>query len=182
MADRTKIWIADALKRLMLRMPLSKIHVTTICREAEIERPTFYYHFKDKHDLVGWIFIQSALDVDITDLHQAADAMNRMKSEFIFYKRAYEDNSQNALWEYMLEYFDKRYSDRAREILNTDFLDPQLAFSIRLYCYGCVGMTKEWYLNDNITPAETVVEMMFNSMSDSLRSIFFSGSVLNDTD
>lgn len=46
-------------------------------------------------------------------------------------------------------------------------------YSIRLYCYGAVGMTREWLLEDNITPAETVVEMMFQSMPEALRNIFF---------
>ena len=42
MAERTKLWIAAAMKRLMAKKPLDKIRVTEICREAEIERPTFY--------------------------------------------------------------------------------------------------------------------------------------------
>ena len=33
--------------------------------------------------------------------------------------------------------------------------------------------TREWLLNDNITPAETVVEMMFRSMPENLRKIYF---------
>ncbi len=51
MAERTKIWIANAMKDLMREKPIEKIRVTEICRKAMIERPTFYYHFKDKHDL-----------------------------------------------------------------------------------------------------------------------------------
>lgn len=62
---------------------------------------------------------------------------------------------------------------RAREILGTETLEPQLAYSIRFYCYGAVGMSKEWLLNDNITPAETVVEMMFRSMPGIMRDVFF---------
>ena len=99
--------------------------------------------------------------------------MNKMKQEILFYKRAYEDSSQNALWRYMLEYFAKRYTELAKEKLSTDILDPQLAYSIRFYCMGAVGMTQEWVLNDNITSAETVVQMMFNSMPENLRKIFF---------
>jgi hypothetical protein len=38
---------------------------------------------------------------------------------------------------------------------------------------GAVGMTQEWVLKDNITSAETVVKMMFASMPDKLRNIFF---------
>jgi hypothetical protein len=38
---------------------------------------------------------------------------------------------------------------------------------------GSVGMTQEWVLTDSITSAETVVQMMFNSMPENLRKIFF---------
>ncbi|MBQ9563037.1 MAG: TetR family transcriptional regulator C-terminal domain-containing protein [Lachnospiraceae bacterium] len=88
-------------------------------------------------------------------------------------QRAYEDSSQNALWRYMLEYFVRRYTELVKEKLGTDLLDTQLAYSIRFYCMGSVGMTQEWVLNDNITSAETVVQMMFNSMPENLRRILF---------
>ena len=41
MAERTKIRIED------------KIRVTEICKLAEITKPTFYYHFRDKYDLAA---------------------------------------------------------------------------------------------------------------------------------
>ncbi len=91
-----------------------------------------------------------------------------MRNDFIFYKRAYEDNSQNPLWQYLLEYFVDRYAGEAKRILETEALDAQTLYSIWLYCYGAVGMTSEWLLTDNIIPAETVVEMMFHSMPEIL--------------
>lgn len=99
--------------------------------------------------------------------------MNKMKQEILFYRRAYEDSSQNALWHYMLEYFVRRYTDLVKEKLNTDVIDAQLAYNIRFYCMGSVGMTREWVLEDNITSAETVVKMMFQSMPENLREILF---------
>lgn len=173
MAERTKIWIADKMKDLMKRKSIDKIRITEICAAAEIERSTFYYHFKDKYDLVAWIFFRSADQTNIIDLQDAADAMKQMKNDMLFYKRAYEDTSRNALWQYMLEYFAAEYSRIAKHRLGTETLDTQLTFSIRLYCYGAIGMTKEWVLQDNVTSAETVVEMMFASMPESLRKIFF---------
>lgn len=109
MAEITKLWIADKMKELMKQKPIDKIRVTEICKAAEIERPTFYYHFKDKYDLVAWIFFQSANKTDVVSVKSAAEGMKMMKQDFIFYKRAYEDSSQNALWAYMLEYFVCRY-------------------------------------------------------------------------
>lgn len=173
MADRTKLWIANAMKKLMSKKELDKIRVTEICREAEIGRPAFYYHFKDKYDLVAWIFFYSAQETDIISVESAAAHMNQMRKDFLFYKRAFEDSSQNALWQYIHEYFTERYIQEAKELLGRDTLDTQMLFSIRLYCFGTVGMTREWLLSDNITPAETVVQMMFASMPENIRSIYF---------
>lgn len=157
----------------MAKKPIEKIRVTEICREAEIERPTFYYHFRDKYDLMAWMFFNKAFETDIVSVESSAKAMNQMKKDILFYRRAYEGQSQNALWTYMVEYFTKRYSDLAKSELDTKVLDPQLAYSIRFYCMGAVGMTRDWVLNDNITSAETVVQMMFASMPENLREIYF---------
>lgn len=166
MAERTKIWIADNMKKLMAVKPIDKIRVTEICELAEITKPTFYYHFRDKYDLVAWIFFYSHFNVDVLSLESAAQSMNQVRSDFIFYKRAFEDSSQNALWQYMVNYFTDRYEQEAKRILDADVLDAETHFSIRLYCHGAVGMTREWLLTDNITQAETIVRMMFASMPD----------------
>ena len=173
MAEITKMWIADKMMEIMKHKPIDKIRVTEICKAADIERPTFYYHFKDKYDLVAWMFCTDAYGTDITSVPSAAAGMNKMKQEILFYRRAYEDSSQNALWHYMVEYFTRRYTALAKEKLGTDILDTQLAYSIRFYCMGAVGMTQEWVLTDNITSAETVVQMMFHSMPENLRKILF---------
>ncbi len=173
MADITKLWIAEKMKSLMGKKPIEKIRVTELCRIAEISKPTFYYHFSDKYDLVTWIFLHEAFKTDVLSIESAASAMNEMRREFIFYKRAYEDTSQNPLWQYMHEYFVDRYSQEVRRITGASTMDVQTQFSIRMYCYGAVGATREWLLNDNITPAETIVRMMFASIPANLKEIFF---------
>ncbi len=173
MAERTKIWIADTMKKLLQKKSIDQIRVTEICREAEIERPTFYYHFRDKYELMAWMFCRSASGTDVIDVESAAQSMNRMRQDLVFMKRIYEDNSQNPMWSYVVEFFVERYTRRAKEKLGIDTLDTQLQYSIRLYCYGAVGMTREWLLKDNITPANTVVQMMFHSMPDALRTVYF---------
>ncbi len=173
MAQITKLWIAEKMRELLKQKPLDKIRVTEICQAAGIERPTFYYHFRDKYDLMAWMFCHSAAETDVVSVESSAEAMRRMKSDILFYRRAYEDASQNALWKYMHEYFVRRYTALAKEKLGADVLDTQLAYSIRFYCMGAVGMTQEWVLNDNITSAETVVRMMFTSMPENMRAAVF---------
>ena len=173
MAERTKLWIAETMKKLLISKSIDKIRVTEICRAAEIERPTFYYHFQDKYDLVAWIFFQNVEVTDVLSVESAAKSMNRMREDMLFYRRAFEDSSQNALWQYMLEYFVDRYTRLAEERSGSPTLDTQTRYSIRLYCYGAIGMTREWILKDNITPGEVIVQMMFASMPERLRQIYF---------
>lgn len=58
MADSgiTKRALAAALKNLVATAPLSKVSVGDICAACDMNRKSFYYHFKDKEDLVNWIF------------------------------------------------------------------------------------------------------------------------------
>ena len=54
MADSniTKKALAAALKELMEEMPFEKIGIGDICERCGMHRKSFYYHFKDKYDLV----------------------------------------------------------------------------------------------------------------------------------
>lgn len=45
--------ILDAAERLLAERPLSEVSVAEMCEAAEVARPTFYYHFKSKYEVVG---------------------------------------------------------------------------------------------------------------------------------
>ena len=54
-SNATKQAFADALRKLLEQKPFAKISVSHICEECGMNRKSFYYHFKDKYDLVNWI-------------------------------------------------------------------------------------------------------------------------------
>ncbi len=58
MADSniTKRALANALKEQLEIEPFSKISISDICDRCEMNRKSFYYHFRDKYDLVNWLF------------------------------------------------------------------------------------------------------------------------------
>ena len=58
----TKRALASALKELMEDSPFSKISVSDICQACDMNRKSFYYHFKDKYELVNWIFNEEFID------------------------------------------------------------------------------------------------------------------------
>lgn len=56
MSQTTKKALAASLKKLLMNKPLSKITVTDITEDCEVNRHTFYYHFQDIYDLIDWIY------------------------------------------------------------------------------------------------------------------------------
>ena len=77
MTKMTKMALAAALKKLLEKKPLSKITVTDITRECEINRHTFYYHFRDIYDLIEWIYVNEA-EQYITCLLYTSDAADEL--------------------------------------------------------------------------------------------------------
>ena len=56
-SNSTKSALADAMKKLMVCKSFAKISISDLCEECGLNRKSFYYHFKDKYDLVNWIFL-----------------------------------------------------------------------------------------------------------------------------
>ena len=56
MSQTTKRALEASLKKLLLQKPLNKITINDITEDCGVNRMTFYYHFKDKFDLVNWIY------------------------------------------------------------------------------------------------------------------------------
>lgn len=59
----TKRALAKTMKKLMAQYPFAKISVGEICGACGMSRKSFYYHFRDKYDLVNWIFDTEFIEV-----------------------------------------------------------------------------------------------------------------------
>lgn len=57
MYQTTRNALAASLKKLLQEKPLEKISIRDITEDSEVNRQTFYYHYKDIYDLIEWIFI-----------------------------------------------------------------------------------------------------------------------------
>ncbi len=71
---RTRSALASALIDLMDRTAFEEIKVVDICQAAQVHRTTFYKHFEDKYQLLGFV-VEEVLD-DLTStlrFHDTAD-------------------------------------------------------------------------------------------------------------
>lgn len=55
-SEQNKLAISEAMKALMRTMPIEKITTKEILEKAGVSRRSFYRYFKDKYDLVEWIY------------------------------------------------------------------------------------------------------------------------------
>ncbi len=62
MSLMTKKALAASLKKLMMKTSLEKITVKDVVADCGVNRQTFYYHFQDIYDLLGWIYRTEAVD------------------------------------------------------------------------------------------------------------------------
>lgn len=104
----TKRALAQAIKELMNEKPLIKISIADIVDRCQMNRQSFYYHFRDKYDLVNWIFYTEL----ITELQNSSnkDEYEELKNicRYLYDNRAFYINAlkftgQNSFYEYFGE-------------------------------------------------------------------------------
>ena len=121
----TKRMLADALKQLINEHPLEKVTVVDICQRCGMSRKGFYYHFKDKYDLLNWIFytefFESALPTEPSE-ETLWDFFNKICAYLYenrrFYVAAFAVKGQNSFSEYfseLIEPLTESYLDRVFE-------------------------------------------------------------------
>lgn len=136
MADSniTKRALAAALKELMEEKPFEKISVGDICERCEMNRKSFYYHFRDKYDLVNWIYDIEFIAIvskkeypAVWDLLQ--DLSTYLYENRYFYRKALQMGGQNSFSEHFREYLQPALSVYLEgEIQDRETLEFYLTF------------------------------------------------------
>ena len=60
---QTKKALCASLKKLMKEKPFSKITVSELIKECNLNRKTFYYHFEDIYSLLKWMLEQETFEI-----------------------------------------------------------------------------------------------------------------------
>ena len=152
MGNKTAKTILDSFNRLIVENDFHKITVEMIMKAAEVSRATFYRHFKDKYDLVNWIF-----DVEffsVIEQNESYSAWNFMENLCVylyenkkFYKCALKIRGQNSFEEHFIELLIPIMESNIREILNEEDAkidEVVLEFHINFCIDAFVGVIKRW--------------------------------------
>ena len=160
MADSniTKRALATSLKELMEEKPFEKINVGDICEKCDMNRKSFYYHFKDKYDLVNWIFDTEFISVAHTKNYADVwDLLSGMSSFFYenrnFYRKALGIKGQNSFSDHFKELILPVIANRIQSVVDEEVMEFQVTF----IADAVVIAIQRWLIeNSTLEPEEFV--------------------------
>ena len=163
MADSniTKKALASSLKKLMEQIPFSQITVGNICELCDMNRKSFYYHFKDKYDLVNWIYATEIKDATDEKTYTSifdflCDICKYFESNRKFYRKILKIDGQNPFYEYFREWLLPIIGKHISIIFENDENDR---FYTVFFTDAFVNSIRNWILSPNPLPAEKYVSL-----------------------
>lgn len=146
----TKLALANSLKELMTNKAFSKICVHDIVENCGLTRQAFYYHFKDKYDLMNWIYyteivqFMSAYDKVEHWADGLKDLCCYMQQHKTFYINALNTTGQNSFQEYLHGYLCDISLSVMENSKNTKFEEKKRKFIAEFTADTFVGLIVRW--------------------------------------
>ena len=170
--DLTKRLIAENFKALVVRSNFEKLTIKMIADEAGIIRPTFYNYFKDKYDVVEWIFCDEVLEeaarllTEGHSYHALYHVFATMDEDRAYYRKVFTLTGQNGFEQVMeahiFELFLHQISPNVHQHLpdNPVLTQKRIARHMSL---AMISYLKEWILDDydDVTPKQCTQGFMF---------------------
>ena len=162
MSSITKKALMESLKKLMLQKPLNKITINDLTTDCGISRMAFYYHFRDKFDLVNWIFDVEYLNhVQIGKNLIGWDSVLHLCNYFYenkdFYRKAMKVEDQNSFINHFRELVSPLMAEDIREILGEQ---TDADFYVNFFCDAVICAFGRWISQKEPIPPQKFVELL----------------------
>lgn len=161
-SQMTKCALEASLKKLLLHKPLNKITINDITEDCGVNRMTFYYHFQDIYDLVGWSLEKDAAKV--LEEHEHYDSLQdafltvlqQLRENKTLVMNLYRSLQREQIEQYLYKLLDPAMKDFAQqESAGLCVPEKDQQFVLDFYKYALVGTALEWIRGDMKTdPAE----------------------------
>ena len=149
----TKAALSEGIKEIMKEKKLSQITIKDITEKCGVSRNAFYYHFRDKYDLINWIFSTETFPIinTFSDPDKYLDGFvcicKYMLNNKSFYMEVFDYVGQNSLADYLIEcYFElmKLHIMTVYSNIGYHLADDELYILAKMQAYAYVGIIIEW--------------------------------------
>lgn len=167
MSPMTKKLLAASLKKLMSKTSLDQITVKELAADCGVNRQTFYYHFQDIYELLGWVFKSEALDAIEDYRSYATWQLGFLKIfQYVQNNRAFCLSTYQSLGREHLESFlnsvtfELLYSVVAEIASGSALKEEDHCFIARFYTYGFVSLMLEWLRSGTKESPEAIIDRL----------------------
>lgn len=180
---RTKALLIRSLSALMKQKNIKDITVKELCEYADINRGTFYLHYKDIYDMLD--LIEQELSEKFLQIFQKYNSETNEDFPYPLFLEIFklvDDNAElfrvligpNGDISFIMKIF-KLYNIHC---LQSEFnkLSPQFSMNQVYYSnfilYGCVGLIEQWLSRDTKESPEKMAELITKLVSTGVLSLF----------
>jgi len=176
----TKRLLQEGLLRLLETKRLDKISVTELCREAGINRATFYNHYSSPQDLLADMEVQMTEELDqlMTYPQNSQEALIQMEAvcaymqehahSLIILSRCHADTD-------LADSFNKLNATltprRPRSKLTTNMDEDNLHLTTTFIYTGCYHLIREWLVKDIQKTPREIAELLLTIINKEIHSI-----------
>ena len=153
MAIDIESMLADAMLVLCKTKHIKRIAISNLIEMTGVSRQTFYNHFKDKQDLIQWIYDNRILG-DFRNIKPendyykiSLDYYRHIAEYHYFLKQVCYMSCQNSLLDHMVEYA-LNYDQKWCQLHYGTDIPPNLKLAIRYHSIGTIYAAIDWIKND----------------------------------
>lgn len=172
----TKKALAASIKALMEQTALEKITIKDIVEHCGLNRQTFYYHFRDKYELVNWIYRTEGLEsiADYRDYQHWTIGIKRIYTHLhanrSFYINAVNTLEQNTFNDYLFEATQQLVAGVADELSRDIRVSAaDRTFIADFYAFAFVGLTTRWVKTGMKESVEDMTERISDIVEGSMQ-------------
>ena len=175
--DAREAYIA-AIKDMLAATSLDRIRVSDICARTQTNRHTFYYHFRDKYELVCAVFsqmVEGVMGSDMSariDAEKAAQMLHALKRDLPFYKNALKYTGQQSLNHFITHYVFQRLCANAARRLGVIELPEVPRYVLMYHACAMSGMLEGWVMRGADIPEEVFMRIVLSNLPSDIKQLY----------
>ena len=174
----TKDLLAESLKDLAQVKSVDKITVKELTRNCGLTAPTFYNHFRDKYELMAWIYNQR-VETSLKNLG-SGDSFEDVICEWMEIARKdekfYMNLLKNAVGQNSFRY---ATNDHAIKLIvewiktrhGMNEFPAELYFCVKFFMRGVSELVNDWCLGQSESTPREMAKLFVSAMPVSLKSL-----------
>ena len=169
----TKNALAYSFKNLMEHKPFDKITIADITSGCGLNRQTFYYHFRDKYELLNWVYFNEVLREFSCELNlenwteHMSNALSTIQKNIKFYRNALNTAYGGEFREYFFSTTQRLLLDAVHRLSGGhDVEESNCVFVADFFAYGISGVVIQWICHDSKTSLQTIIDHIEHIIND----------------